>query len=59
MSGQDQFKEKMDELGAGFDGASQGVNERWGAMKTPCKSDSLQVVHYDDSDCGPGGQPGT
>ncbi len=31
MSGQDQFKQQMDELGAGFDAESQGMNERWGA----------------------------
>lgn len=31
MSGQEQFKERMDELGAGFDAESQGIQERWGA----------------------------
>lgn len=31
MSGQDQFKERMEELGAGFDADTQDVGERWGA----------------------------
>jgi len=31
MTGEDNFKERMDELGAGFDGDSQGVSERWGS----------------------------
>ncbi|MEZ5099882.1 MAG: isochorismatase family protein [Thermoleophilia bacterium] len=30
MSSQDQFKERMEQLGQGFDASTQGIGERWG-----------------------------
>ena len=52
MAEQDDFKERMDELGADFDGDSQSVNERWGS-----ETEELYASRGIGGSIGPGHHP--